>query len=431
MQGGAIASFLALWSQSHEGRRSESPAQSGPVAVLTQLVGGTEAPPALRSAAVPTVTLAVVAASFVGLIATFAMHLVNLRMQSLGIAASLISFSVAVQAVAICATALTAKQLIARVGLRFTLPVSSVVCSIALVATYFATDVYTIVVLRAVFAVGLTFPVITSEYLVTARCDESNRGSVVAWYTTALGFGTIIGPLLVSTLGISESASFLLGATMLLFGSVMLRACLADHEGVTARHTAPFTAVRFMPTVFLAAFVFGVADNGGLSLLPVYGAANGYDIPSAANLAVFAALGATLLQFPIGWLAAKYDTTRVLVGIIILTLGALALLPVFLAEKYLAYLVAAALGALFEGLYTVALVRISRERRVRSLSALNACFISVCSLGEVAGPIAGGVSMEYFGSHGFIVALVVVFAAYGLAMMNRRVSKDTHPNTFN
>ena len=429
MHGGAIASFLALSSQGREDKRSEVLAHRRPVPI--QPASRAEAQPALQAASAPTVTFAIVAASFVGLIATFAMHLVNLRMQSLGIAASLISFSVAVQAVAICVTALAAKQLIARVGLRFTLPASSVACSVALVATFFASDLYPIVVLRAVFAVGLTFLVITSEYLVTARCDESNRGSVVAWYTTALGFGTIVGPLLVSTLGISESASFLLGATMLLFGSVMLRACLSDHEGATTRHTAPFAAVRFMPAVFLAAFVFGMADNGGLSLLPVYGATNGYDTSSAANLAVFAALGATLLQFPIGWLAAKYDTTRVLVGIVICSLGALALLPVFLADKYLAYLIAAVLGALFEGLYTVALVRISRERRVRSLSALNACFISVCSLGEVAGPIASGVSMQFWGPHGLVVALVVVFAAYGLAMMNRRVSKDAHPNTFN
>ncbi len=373
----------------------------------------------------------IVAASFVGLIATFSMHLVNLRMHHLGISSALISYSVAIQALTICVAALAGKRLIARAGLRGTLPASSILCSIALTATYFTADLYLINALRIAFAIGLTFLVIASEYLVTARCNEDNRGNVVAWYTTALGAGTIIGPFLVGIMGIDVSVPFLIGTTMLLVGAAALRICLREDEGISDRTTRPFAAIRFMPAVFLAAFVFGIADNGGLSLLPIYGESNGYDTPSAANLAVFAAIGATVLQFPIGWIAAKRDPGSVLLGIGLCTLGLLAVLPFVIGDKFMAYVVAAGLGAMFEGLYTVALIRISRERRVQSLSALNACFISVCSLGEVAGPLATGVAMEFLGAHGLVLALSVVFALYAFGMMNRWVRRANYPHTFN
>ncbi len=108
----------------------------------------------------------------------------------------------------------------------------------------------------------------------------------------------------------------------------------------------------------------------------------------------------------------------------------LALLPIVIGNKPGAYLVAAGLGAIFEGLYTVSLINISRDRRTQSLSSLNACFIAVCSLGEVAGPVASGVSMEYFGPHGLVVALLVVFAVYALGMMNRLRAKERYLVTF-
>jgi MFS family permease len=376
-----------------------------------------------------TVRQAVAAAAFIGLIATFSMHLINLRMQNLGIAGSLISLSVAVQALAICASALAAKRLIANVGLRFTLPGSSILCGIALVAIFFSTDLHVINALRILFGIGLAFLLIASEYLVTVRSDESNRGRVIAWYTSALGAGTMFGPLLASAIGINEADAFLIGAAMLLFGSAALRDCLSEHEGKTLRPRSSFSALRFMPAIFFAAFVFGMADNGGLSMLPVYGALNGYDNVSATGLAVSAALGATLLQFPIGWLATKRNTTELLVTFGVCALILLAFLPIVIGNKPFAYLVAAGLGGVFEGLYTVGLISISRDRRAQNLSSLNACFIAVCSLGEVAGPVASGISMEYFGPHGLVVALLIVFAAYVLGMMNRLRAKAQHPLT--
>jgi MFS family permease len=376
------------------------------------------------------VTQAVAAAALIGLIANFSMHLINLRMQNLGIAGSLISLSVAVQAFAIFVSALAAKTVIARAGLRCTLPVGSISCAVALVAIFFSADIYLITVLRVIFGAGLTFLLIASEYLVTVRSDRGNKGHLIAWYTSALGAGTVVGPLLASTLGINESGSFLFGASMLMFGSVALSWCLSDHEGKTTRRSSPFAAFGFMPAAFFAAFVFGMADNGGLSMLPVYGALNGYDNASAVSLAVSAALGATLLQFPIGWLASKRNTTELLVTFGVGALCLLALLPIVIGNKPVAYLVAAGLGAIFEGLYTVALINISRDRRTQSLSSLNACFIAVCSLGEVAGPVASGVSMEYFGPHGLVVALLVVFAVYALGMMNRLRARERYPVTF-
>jgi MFS family permease len=384
-----------------------------------------------RGASIDNEAWTVITAALIGLIASFSLHLVNLRMQNLGIAGSLISLSVAIQALAICISALLAKRVIANRGLQYTLPASAVVSALALLAVFLTTDIVVINLLRILYAAGVSFLLITSEYLVTARSNHSRRWQLVAWYTTALGAGAVLGPLLVSIMGVRDSAPFIVGAALLLFGAGALSTCLSDHEGKAARTSSPFAALLFMPAAFVAAFVFGMADNGGLSMLPVYGALNGYDQARAANLAVFAALGAAMLQFPIGWLATKRNTVELMVVFGVLSICLVAVLPIVIGNELWACIVSIGLGAFIEGLYTIGLISISRDRRIQSFSSMNACFISVCSLGEVAGPIATGISMQYLGANGLVLTLLVVFAVYVLGMVNRLRPTRRHPLTFN
>src|SRR5205085_12678398 len=88
-----------------------------------------------------------------------------------------------------------------------------------------------------------------------------------------------------------------------------------------------------------------------------------------------------------------------------------------------AFAVVAGLGGVFEGMYTVAFISISRDRRAQSLSSLNALFVAACALGEVVGPVGSGVSMRYLGPNGIVVVLCISVASYVLVMLNRLIPK--------
>ena len=104
-----------------------------------------------RGASVDNEAWTVITAALIGLIASFSLHLVNLRMQNLGIAGSLISLSVAIQALAICISALVAKRIIANRGLRHTLPASAIISALALVGVFFSTDLVVLNILRVLY----------------------------------------------------------------------------------------------------------------------------------------------------------------------------------------------------------------------------------------------------------------------------------------
>jgi hypothetical protein len=283
-----------------------------------------------------------------------------------------------------------------------------------------------------VFAAGLTFFLIASEYIVTVRNHESGQGRLIGWYATGVGAGAIAGPLLVGVIGVNELGCFLTGTVMFFFCAAGLSSCLSAQEGTTTRRTLSLRSIAiFMPVPMFAAFIFGVADNGGMSMLPVYGALNGWDNTDALSLAFCAAVGATISQLPIASLATKKNTAQLLASLSVCAIVLLVLLPVGISYKPASFVLAAGLGASIEGLFTIALIGLSRDRRVQSFAMLNACFISMASLGEVVGPAASSVTMDYFGPHGLIVTLVVAFAIYVLGIVNRCGLKSGSQVKFN
>lgn len=361
------------------------------------------------------VLVGITSATLIGIIASYSMHLVNLRMKAGGFTGSEISLSVALQAFGICISVMLGRHIVARVGLKRTIPVAATLCAVSLAALCLNHGLFFVYAARAAFAFGLGFLLIASEYFVTCG-DPATRAERVATYTTALAAGSVAGPFLAGLGGITV-ASFLIGSAIILVSAALLSASLLVAEGVQTRSEASSRSLAFAPAVILAGLLFGIADNAGLSLLPIYGALHQWDLATAANLGVFAGIGAMLFQYPLARLAVRHNPSVLLLVLCVCGGALLIALPFVIGDSFLSYIIAAGLGGVVEGLYTVALVLISADRRSQNLTALNALFLAVCSAGEVLGPAAVGVSMDIFGTNGMILALVAAFTACSAALM--------------
>jgi hypothetical protein len=163
---------------------------------------------------------------------------------------------------------------------------------------------------------------------------------------------------------------------------------------------------------FVTAFVFGIVDNGGLSMLSVYSTMNGYDYSQAALLAAVAMMGGIALQIPLGYAANNSEPRVVLAA---LRCGAIALLmvlprPCACIPRRWASVSCSAVS--LEGFYTVGLICIANHCRSVGISSANGCFISFCGFGEFVGPLATGTSIQYLGTNGFVVGLTLLLAVY-------------------
>jgi hypothetical protein len=355
----------------------------------------------------------ILAAALVGFATNLSMHLLNLRMQFIGVSGWWIGVSVAVQALGIILVAPVTKHVIATYGIRRTILVGTALSSISLIGFHATSDVVGASAMRFVFAAGLALLFTASESLIISRADASNRGRVVGWYATALATGTTAGPLLVTVVGIHGAAPLLWGALFFWVATAPILAFLKRGEELApVVRNSTFATIRFAPVAFASAFVFGVADNGGMAMLSVYSVLVGYDYAGAVTLAVFATVGAIMLQIPLGTAATKHDPRVLLLFCGIISMCLLALLPAAMGARPIAFTVAFGLGGFLEGLYTLGLICIAKYYRGFGISAANGCFVSICGLGELVGPLATGASMEYFGASGFVLGLTVTLALY-------------------
>jgi MFS family permease len=359
------------------------------------------------------VVVFIVAAALVAFATNLSMHLLNLRMQRLGISEFQIGMSVAAQALGIVLVAPLAKHVISALGIRQTFIVGAFIASIALVASSQLSDAWLLSMLRMVFAAGVALLFVVSESLVVTRADAANRGHVIGWYATGLGIGTTAGPAFITVTGVEGLEPLLWGAFFFWLTVTPIFAYVKTGQQLApVVRNSTFAAIRLMPIAFITAFVFGIVDNGGLSMLSVYSTLKGYDYSQAAMLAAVAMMGGVALQIPLGYAANTWEPRIILLacgvgGILLLTV-----LPDMMGIHIAALVVAFLLGGLLEGFYTVGLICIAKECRTIGIASANGCFISFCGFGELVGPLTTGTSIQYLGSNGFVVGLTTLLACY-------------------
>jgi MFS family permease len=381
-----------------------------------------------RGGTLTSIVVFISTAVLVAFATNLSMHLVNLRMQSLGISEFYIGVSVATQALGIVLVAPFAKYFISALGIRRTFILGALISSSTLIAFNFAALPFTLAVLRLIFATGLALLFVVSESLVITRTSADNRGKVIGWYATGLAVGTTAGPAFITLTGVGGTEPLLWSAAFFWLATTPILAYVKrGQELAPVIRNSSFAAIKLVPIAFVTAFVFGIVDNGGLSMLSVYSTLNGYDVGNAAILASAAMMGGIALQIPLGVAANRSQPRTVLllcgVGSILL----LAVLPKAMHTQTEAMSVSFLLGGLLEGFYTVGLICIARQCRTIGISSANGCFISFCGFGEFVGPLTTGTGIQFLGSEGFVVVLTALLACYIVMIVSLAETREPAP----
>ncbi|SFM26949.1 MFS transporter [Shimia aestuarii] len=137
---------------------------------------------------------------------------------------------------------------------------------------------------------------------------------------------------------------------------------------------------------------------------------------SLRELSIFVAafyIGATLFQFPLGWLSDRMDR-RVLIMMVAFAGGFGAVLGWLFMDNYLMLLVAAALvGGTSNPLYSLLIAHANDFLETEDMAAASGGLVFVNGVGAIAGPLVTGWMMEATGPSGFFVFLAILMAATG------------------
>ena len=168
---------------------------------------------------------------------------------------------------------------------------------------------------------------------------------------------------------------------------------------------------RKAPMLLAAVGLFAIFDAATLSLIPVYGVRLGLDITTAAYALSVLIMGNIVLQLPIGWLADRFDSRKVMAGLALVTALLLLLLPAAMGSWFM-WPVLFVTGATGYGIYTVALTSLGERFSGHELVQGSAAFATMWGSGALIGAVLGGAMMTWFGPHGLPLSLAAVLGLF-------------------
>ena len=265
------------------------------------------------------------------------------------------------------------------------------------------------------------------EAWLQAKVTNETRGRTMGVYRIVDMSGSLFSQLLIGFLAPAHYMSYSILAMLCCAALLPLTLTTATQpETPDAPRLRPMLAVSRSPLAAVGVVVAALSSASFRMVGPVYGQEVGLEVTQIATFLAAFVLGGALAQYPIGWLADKYDRRWVLIWLslaAILSCASTALLQDLTTTGIL--LNAAFFGLTTFPIYSVAAAHAhdfaTSEERVELSAALMFWFAT----GAIAAPLAASYLMEAFGPPALFIMIAVGhagLAVFGLARMRSRSS---------
>ena len=346
--------------------------------------------------------------------------LFSLRLEAMGASETAIGLNASAQAIAIFAIAPIMPWLLGRFGAAWVMITSILASIVALMLCPMLPNQDAWFVLRFFIGAFGHMMWIAGETWINEIAEEKNRGRTMALYGMALGFGSAIGPTVLTTVGLDGWTPFVLASGLTLISTIPIIIALGSvprSEPVPAgsRSHAWRSVIRSMvhaPLPMLLNLCFALIFGAFWTFLPIYGPAVGLSVDTAIILLTFQSLGGIVMQYPIGWVADRMD--RRLLSLILVTVTSVAYLamPVALADPMWAWPYVFFLGGMSGAIYSLALTLIGERFRGADLAGASTMFTVMWNMGALIGPPVTGMVMASQGLTAFPYVLFVMTVAF-------------------
>ncbi|HPG89493.1 MAG TPA: MFS transporter [Hyphomicrobium sp.] len=365
---------------------------------------------------------AVIAASFgVGLAFGIGFPLTSLTLEAWNAPKWVLGLAGAAPSIAVLVMLPFLPAVIGRIGAVPAIAWGCLIAALGFIALSFVSSPAAWIVVRLIMSAGIALPWLVGETWINTVSTDGTRGRVIALYAVAFFSGFAVGPLLLGVLG-NGLLPFAAGAAATALAGVPI--ILARRLAPDLTHDAPIgmsTALRLAPIGMIGGFIGGFAEISYISLLPNVALASGAGEADALRLLTMLSIGGGLLQFPLGWLADKFNKTSISLILAMAFVVASAMLPLALGRPLIAPAVAFVLGGVVLGFYTVGLSIIGEKVTAKDIAAANAAFLVMYQSGAIIGPIAAGTAMTFEPVSGFIITLsaLMLISAIALYVLSR------------
>ena len=302
--------------------------------------------------------------------------------------------------------------------------------AIGLLAHMLVIDAYAWALMRVASGLCVAGCYTVIEAWLQAKLTNETRGRAMGTYRVVDMGASLVAQMLISVLEPASYVSYNLLA--LLCCAALLPITLtrtAEPETPDALRLRPMLAVTRSPLAAAGVVVAALSSASFRMVGPVYGQEVGLAVDQIAwFLSAFVAGGA-LAQYPVGWLADKYDRRWVLIWLSIASIASSALTALTGDLGTAGVLLTATLfGATTFPIYSVAAAHAHDFADASERVELSAALMFFFALGAIAAPLMASNLIEVYGPSAMFVMIGAghgVLVIFGLIRMRMRPSART------
>jgi MFS family permease len=241
------------------------------------------------------------------------------------------------------------------------------------------------------FGAALTWPL--NDSLIATEAPPNKKGAWLGLFQAGMGLAFTLGPFVSSCLTAWPKTVFLGAGTICAVSSLTLlgRTLPAPHED---DDSGGWSVWRSAAGLAVVAFLGGLFENGTHTVGTLLALALGWSGAASVALPGVIAAGSFAIQYPLGRLADRTGTRKVLLwGLAGLTVS-LAVLPAVGWWSPLLWGLGFVWGAVGGCLYTLAMTGIAQAFPENKVASLTTLMVLAYTVGSVLGPVLGGVAVD-------------------------------------
>ncbi|MTJ04312.1 MAG: MFS transporter [Sediminimonas qiaohouensis] len=321
-----------------------------------------------------------------------------------------------------------APEMIRRVGhVRVFAALASFISAVLILYPTFA-DPWAWTIGRVVIGFCFSGVYVTAESWLNNAATNETRGQALSLYMMVQMAGIVAAQGL---LLVADPSGFILFVIPSVLVSISFAPILLSITPTPAFDTAkPMTLrqiMRVSPLGCVGMFLLGGVFASQFGMAAVYGAQAGLELGQIAMFVSSFYIGATLLQFPLGWLSDGMDR-RLLIMVVAAIGGGGAVLGMIAGGSFAVLLIAAFLiGGMSNPLYSLLIAYTNDFLELDDMAAASGGMVFINGVGAIAGPLIAGWLMGIIGAPGFflqIALLLVALAGYAAYRMTQRAAPD-------
>lgn len=317
-----------------------------------------------------------------------------------------------------------APEMIRRVGhVRVFAALASFISAVIIIYPTFANP-WVWFVCRVLIGFCFSGVYVTAESWLNNAATNETRGQALSLYVIVQMIGVVTAQAILLTADPSGFVLFVIPSVLISISFAPILLSISPTPAFAS--TKPMSLrelVNISPLGTVGMFLLGGVFSAQFGMSAVFGASIGMSVKEISLFVAAFYVGATLIQYPLGWLSDRMDR-RVLVMFAGLIGGVGAVIGMMFGQNYSMLLVAATLvGGFANPLYSLLIAHTNDFLEHEDMAAASGGMVFINGLGAIAGPVVTGWMMAVAGPPGyfmFLAILMLAVAAYASYRMTRR-----------